>query len=139
MTNAVDQLTEDRDGADPASAEGPKSSKAWLELIADAERVFKTYQDKAANIDKLYANLERLSKDTRDREFQLFWANVGVLGPSVYSRPPVPVVVPQFKDRKPVPRTAAELLERTAIVTFRLESIDDVMRQIRVDDDADVG
>lgn len=133
MTDAVDQMTEDRDGADSASAKEPKSSKAWLELITDAERVFRTYQDKAGNIDKLYANLERLSKDTRDREFQLFWANIGVLGPSVYSRPPVPVVVPQFKDRKPVPRTAAELLERTAIVTFRLESIDDVMRQIRDD------
>jgi hypothetical protein len=135
MTDAVDQLIEDRDddAADAAPAREPKASKAWLELISDAERVFKAYHDKADNIDKLYANLERLSKDTRDREFQLFWANVAVLGPSIYSRPPVPVVVPQFKDRKALPRTAAELLERSTVVTFRLESIDQVMRQVRDD------
>jgi hypothetical protein len=133
MTDAVDQLIEDRDEAAATPGREPKSSKAWLDLITDAERVFRTYQDKADNIDKLYANLERLSKDTRDREFQLFWANIGVLGPSVYSRPPVPVVVPQFKDRKPVPRTAAELLERSSIVTMRLETIDDVMRLVRDD------
>jgi hypothetical protein len=133
VTDAVDTIVEDRDEETPAQAKQPKSSKAWLEMIGDAERVFRTYQDKANNIDKLYANLERLSKDTRDREFQLFWANIGVMAPSVYSRPPVPVVVPQFKDRKPVPRTAAELLERSTIVTFRLETIDDVMRQVRDD------
>jgi hypothetical protein len=60
----------------------------------------------------------------RDRQFQLFWANISVLGPSIYSRPPVPVVVPRFKDRKPLPRLASELLERSAVVGFELEDID---------------
>lgn len=133
MTDAVDELIEARDPADPAPANEPKASKVWLELISDAERIFRVYQDKADSIDKLYASLERLSKDNRDREFQLFWANIEVLKPSIYSRPPVPVVVPQFKDRKPVPRTAAELLERCSIVNFRLEDIDGVLRQVRDD------
>lgn len=131
MTEAVADLIEDRDdGAEPALA---KSSKVWLDLIADSERIFKSYQDKADNIDKLYASLERLSKDSRDREFQLFWANIEVLKPSVYSRPPVPVVVPQFKDRDPVLRAASELLERCSIVTYRTESIHDVLMGIRDD------
>lgn len=134
MTDTVDELIEDRaDEAEPALAKEPNSSKIWLDLIADAERAFKTYQDKADSIDKMYASLERLSKDSRDREFQLFWANIEVLKPSVYSRPPVPVVVTQFKDRKAVPRAAAELLERTAIVTYRLEDIDGVLRSVRDD------
>lgn len=127
----IGAIEDETDGAAPTRE--PKSSKAWLKLISDAERIMRTYQDKADSIDRLYANLERLSKDSRDREFQLFWANVQVLGPSVYSRPPIPVVVPRFKDRKALSRTAAELLERCAIVGIATESIDEVMRLVRDD------
>jgi len=116
-----------------AQPSGGKSSKPWLTMIGDAEKVYQTYQDKCDSIDKLYADLEQLSNVTRDRQFQLFWANISVLGPSIYSRPPVPVVVPRFKDRKPMPRVASELLERTAIVSFELEDIDQVMRLVRDD------
>src|SRR6185312_6109947 len=117
-------------GIDPKE---PKSSKPWLEMIADAEKAFKTYQDKADNIDKLYANIEKLSSTTRDREMQLFWANIAVIGPSIYSRPPVPVVIPRFKDQKELPRTTSEILERSTSVTFEKEEIDGVMHLIRDD------
>lgn len=115
--------------------EAPKTgeSRRWLAWIDDAEHTFKDWQTKADNIDRLYANLSMLSGDGRDREFQMFWANIQVLGPSIYSRPPVPVVTPRFKDRRPVPRAASELLERSTIVSFELQSIDDVMRAVRDD------
>lgn len=111
----------------------PKASKPWLALITRAEKAFDTWQTKSDGIDKLFASLERLSNITREREFQLFWANVQVLGPSIYARPPVPVVVPRFKDHRPIPRVASELLERTTTVTFEIEQIDDVMMQLRDD------
>src|SRR5690242_10518088 len=107
-------------------AEG--SSKPWLDMMESAEKAFSFYQDKCDNIDKLYADLERQANPARDREFAIFWANVEVLGPSIYARPPVPVVVPQFNDRKPVPRAASELLERSCVVAFRIEHIDHLMR-----------
>lgn len=110
-----------------------ESSKAWLNLIEDAEKALKDWQDKSDNIDKRFADLARLANVTRDREFQLFWANIQVLGPSVYSRPPVPVVVPRFRDRRAVPRTASELLERCATVAFEKDGIDATMRLIRDD------
>lgn len=110
-----------------------ESSKAWLNLIEDAEKALKDWQDKSDSIDKRFADLARLANTTRDREFQLFWANIQVLGPSVYSRPPVPVVVPRFRDRRPVPRTASELLERCATVAFEKDGIDATMRLIRDD------
>jgi hypothetical protein len=50
-------------------------------MIGEAERTFQTYQDKCDGIDKLYADLEKLSNVARDRQFQLFWANISVLGP----------------------------------------------------------
>src|SRR5688572_16503209 len=110
-----------------------KASSYWLAQIEDAEKAYKAWQDKADNLDKLYANLSDLANATRDRQFQMFWANIQVLGPSIYSRPPVPVVVPRFKDRKPVPRLASEMLERCTIVGFELEDIDGVMRLVRDD------
>jgi len=118
---------------DDYSSEPPRSSKEYLDAIAEAEKAFSEYQAKADNIDKLYANLSRLAAANRDREFAMFWANIEVLKPSIYSRPPIPVVVPRFKDRRPVPRVASELLERSAIVAFELEDIDQIMRMVRDD------
>lgn len=111
----------------------PESSKAWLNLIEDAEKAMKDWQDKSDSIDKKFADLSRLAGIVRDREFQLFWANIQVLGPSIYSRPPVPVVVPRFRNRKPIPRTASELLERATSVQFEKEDIDATMILIRDD------
>lgn len=111
----------------------PKSARGWLAMIEDAEKAFDDYQAKADNIDKLYSDLGQLASSSRDREFHLFWANVQVLGPSIYARPPVPVVVPKFKDRRPLYRVASEMLERTAIVAFDLTGIDEVMLLMRDD------
>ena len=118
---------------DDYSSEPDKSSKPYLDAIAESEKAFQDYNDKSDKIDKLYADLARLANNTRDREFQMFWANIEVLKPSIYSRPPVPVVVPRFKDRRPIPRAASEILERACIVGFDYEDIDQVMRAVRDD------
>lgn len=108
-------------------------SDVWLDMIAEAEKTFRTYQDKADGIDKLYADLENLSSVTRDRQFQLFWANIQVLAPSIYARAPVPVVVPKFKDRRPLYRTASEFVERSTVVAFDLADINSTMIMLRDD------
>ncbi|HEY5412992.1 MAG TPA: hypothetical protein VIJ94_19935 [Caulobacteraceae bacterium] len=133
-----DDLEPDDDGeANPAIEPGPdaapKSARAWLALIKRSDKAFATWERKSDGIDRLYANLEKLASEVRDREFQLFWANIQVLGPSVYSRAPVPVVVPAFRDQRDLPRAASEMLERVAVTTFRIEDIDSVMRLIRDD------
>lgn len=126
---AYDDHVPTMDGA----ADEPQSSKPWLDKISESEKAFDAYFRRAENIDKLYADLERQANPTRDREFAMFWANVQVLAPAIYARPPVPVVVPRFKDRKAIPRLASELLERCALVLFEMEDIDHVMRLIRDD------
>lgn len=130
----ADDRDDDLEVADDAlDNKEPKSSRAWMALITQAKKVFDDYHERADNIDKQYANLERLANTTRDRQMQMFWANVAVLGPSIYARPPVPVVVPRFRDRKPILRVASELLERAAIVAFDIAHIDQKMRQVRDD------
>jgi len=111
----------------------PKSAKAWLNLLEESEKAFDDWNDHCDNIDKRFANLERLTGKARAREFQMFWANTEVIKPSIYAKPPVPVVVPKFKDRRPVYQAASELLERCCVVSFDLARINELMLQVRDD------
>jgi hypothetical protein len=111
----------------------PKSAKAWLNLLQESEDAFKEWNDRCDNIDKQYANLGRLADMYRDKEFQMFWANCEVVKPSIYAKPPTPVVVPKFKDRRPVYQAASEFAERCAIVAFDLADIDELMKLVRDD------
>jgi hypothetical protein len=108
-------------------------SKPWLDMLKDAEKAFAFYQAKCDNVDVMYADLQRQAQSGRDREFAMFWANLQVLGPSIYARPPVPVCVPRYNVRKPVPTIASELLERATDFVFNAEDIDSTMRLVRDD------
>jgi len=108
-------------------------SKVWLDMITEAEKAFEAYQKKADNIDKRYADLKRLADTNRDREYQLFWANCQVLAPSIYAKAPVPVVVPRFKDRRPLYTVSSEFLERATTTAFDIVDINSTMLLIRDD------
>jgi hypothetical protein len=129
-------MTEPEDNAptDGQYEPKPKESAAWLGMISEAQKKFQEYQDACKRVEKIYANLSNLSATLKhDRDFQLFWANCEVMKPSIYSRPPIPVVSPRFKDRRPLYRTASELLERTAIVGFEIADINSTMILLRDD------
>ena len=111
----------------------PDSAKAWLNLLRESEDAFEDWNDRCDNIDKQYANLMRLADNVRDKEFQLFWANCEVLKPAIYAQAPVPVVVPKFKDRRPVYQAASELMERVCTIAFDLTRINDLMLLCRDD------
>ena len=118
----------------------PQSAKAWLNLLQESEDAFESWNNHCDNIDKLYASLERLgspkgysSNTVRSKEFQLFWANCEVIKPAIYAKAPIPVVVPKFKDRRPVYQQASEMMERTCTVAFDLTRINDLMLLVRDD------
>lgn len=113
-----------------------KSSKRILTAIRESQRAFDTWQNICDRVDKMFAQLTGFSDNAMyvgDREFSLFWATIEVIKPSIYSRPPVPVVGVKFKDRDPVKRTASELLERCSISAFDQTDIDQVMLDVRDD------
>jgi len=118
----------------------PSKAKAWLNLLLESEDAFEEWHDHCDNIDRLYASLSRLSSDLaysgkkiRDKEFQMFWANCEVVKPSIYAKAPIPVVVPKFKDRRPVYQAASEVAERCAVVAFDLTEINELMLLLRDD------
>ena len=108
-------------------------SKPWLQSIKEAETYYQKYNETCDKIDKLYAHLETMSGVNTERQFQIFWANLEVLKPIVYSRAPAPVVVSRFKDRKPLNKHASEMLERTIITSFDTEDIHVTLKHVRDD------
>lgn len=123
----------DQDEAPEDQFEGLRASKFWLDMVKESEKNFQTYQEKCDNIDKQYADLKGMAAGSTEREMKVFWANLEVLKPSIYSRPPVPVVSSRFKDRKPIIRHASEILERTLSTSFDLEDINETMLGVRDD------
>lgn len=111
----------------------PKKAKAWLNLLQESEDAFEPWNDHCDRIDKLYASLERLAQRGRSKEFQMFWANMEVIRPAIYAKPPTPVVAPKFSDRRPVYQAASEMLERCNVVAFDLAYINELMLQVRDD------
>jgi len=111
----------------------PESAKAWLNMLQESEKAFEEWNESCDNIERMFANLSFLRSTTRDRQFNLFWANLEILKPSIYAKPPVPVVVPKFKDRRPLYQTTSELLERCSVVAFDLTRIDDLLKLVRDD------
>ena len=110
-----------------------RDSGPYLKMIEHAEKAFDQWWKTCDNVAKDYANLKRLASSRADREFQMLYANLEVVKPSIYSRAPMPVVVPRFKDRKPVPRKASEMLERALVTSFDVEHVHETMKRVRDD------
>lgn len=110
---------------------GPAPAGPWLDKIKDYQTAFQKWADQCKNLDKLYSRKER--SDAADREYAIFWANIEVLKPAVYARPPVPVVAPRFKDNNAVALAASEMLERSSVVNFEQQDLNGVMQEVRDD------
>ncbi len=111
-------------------AEKPYSAPWWLAQITRYEKDFEQWQRAGEKLIKLYAR----QKETNDvRRFAMLYANTEVLKPSIYSRPPVPQVSRRFKDRDPIGRKAAELLERSSSYELERQNIDATLRSCRDD------
>ena len=110
-----------------------RDAKPWKKLIDGALRAYEDYQLRSTNIEKQYASLARLAGERVDREFSMFFANMQVVKPAVYARPPQPVVATRFNERKPVTRKAAEMLERGVIANFEKQDSHETLKLVRDD------
>ena len=111
-------MTEDFDNSDTLKVEDePKSSARVLDAIKEAERAFNGWQSYCDEIDEIYARGEQRG-DWDDPDYLLVGSSPAVLKPAIYAKPPVPVVSPQFKDRRKLQNTAAELLVRSVVSAF---------------------
>ncbi len=110
-----------------------RSTELWMGMIKDAEKAFSTYHSEADNIEKAYADLKQLASGSTEREMQLFWANMEVIRPSIYARPPMPVVAARFGERSDLNRHASEILQRSLSTSFDHEDIHETLKLVRDD------
>lgn len=119
-----------------------KSSARVLAALKKAERAFNTWNAICDTIDDIYSrDDDRINSwfvspgqgDWVDPEYDLFWSSMEIMKPAIYAKPPEPVVSPQFKDKRKLQSTTAELLERTVKSSFDRGGIDEVMIGVRDD------
>ena len=108
-------------------------SAYWFGLKEEYDDIFRTYNQKCDGIDKIYSDIESISKNAQDSEYRLFWANVEVLKPSTYARAPVPVVDAAFGERDSLKIHASEIQERALIYERDRDDMHDTLKQIRDD------
>lgn len=133
MVDAID----DRDDEEGLAEGDTKSSARVLAAIEKAESTFNTWQATCDTIDDIYSREEGSggsagfvypgSSDWVDPEYDLFWSSMEIMKPAVYAKPPEPVVSPQFKDKRKLQSTTAELLERAAKSAFDRTDLDECM------------
>lgn len=127
-------MTEQEPADTLEAQDDPKSSDILLAAIKTAEKGFASYNQLAQKVDDLYSlQGQDIFADDQGQDFQLFWSSLEILKPSIYSRPPIPVVAPKFKDRDPVISVASQMLERALISAFDASEIDEVMLETRDD------
>lgn len=123
--------------ADTLEVDGDaKSSARVIAAIKKAERALNAWQTLCDDIDWIYARETReriIDAIYIDTDYDLFWASMEIMKPAVYAHPPLPVVSPQFKDRRKLQNTTAELLERSVTSAFDRTDIDEGMLCVRDD------
>lgn len=106
-----------------------KLVQAYTREIERYNSVARDWMDEGENIVKTYLS----EIDTSGRRYALLWANVETLKPNVYAKPPTVLCSRRYKDRDPIARTAAEIMERATNTTFELYGVDETFRMVRDD------
>lgn len=110
-----------------------ESARRYLQMIEDGQKAFEDWQTRSDNIEARFASLKTLADVSGDREMQMFWANMEVMRPTIYQRAPQPVVQQRFRGRDPVPREAAQMLERALTWDVEADGLHETLLMVRDD------
>lgn len=108
----------------------------WKSHLALAEKAARKWIQTAEQLSKKYAAKTAFETEgllDSKQPYHVFYSNVAVLQPAVYSRVPKVVAQRRFKDRDPVGRLAAIVLERALSASLEQEDFDPAIRAVRDD------
>lgn len=103
------------------SSGSEEKAQYWLKQIAMSSKNEADWRKTSGKVWKLYRNAER-SKNKLDSSYNILYANVEVLRGALYQKLPVPEVRRRFRDKDPVGRVAAEVLDRA--LTYSMDAYD---------------
>lgn len=99
-----------------AEKEGP--AQRWKDELDLAEKEERDWVKRAEKVIERY----RDEKRGKGRRFNILWANVETLKPTIFSQAPTPVVRRRYLDQDPVGRQVADILQRS--LAFLMDEYD---------------
>lgn len=107
---------------------------SWMTKIADAEKGMRAFREFVKKVNRRLAiNVTEAEARTRGRRLNIAWANLEILKPSTFARPPKVVVATRNDSRDPVVSAAGALLEKAANTNNDLCSAFDSLVNLRDD------
>lgn len=101
----------------------PSSAQDWTDEIRRYQDTFREkFTNRGKKIVARYRD-ERKDSECGETRYNVLWSNVRTLKPAVFAKIPKPEVCRRWKDKNPVARTAATLLERA--LTFEVNQYSD--------------
>lgn len=93
--------------------DGRDKAKHWLKQIDNIKgnRDWQRWFKRAETIEKRYRD-ERQQTGDGHRRCNSLWSNIEILRPALFGKAPLPVAERRFRDKDPVGRAAAQILER---------------------------
>ena len=113
-------------GTDPRAI-----AKRWITEIQLARKAREKWYKTCKRTLKRYED-ERDEKNKATR-FNILWSNVETLGPAIYAKPPQVIVQRRFRDRDPVGRKAAQILERSLMFQMEVNNLHGMIKLARFD------
>lgn len=109
-------------------AETPKDFASivvrWREELELYQREFRAWESSSNLIERRYM-LRGYNSNTP--QLNLLWSNIQTLLPALYSRTPEPIAQRRFKDRNPLARLGAQVIERFLANDMQKDEFDSVL------------
>lgn len=104
----------------------------WVPIINAYEKEVGEWEKRGKRIIKRYKD-ERSAKDKNAARFNVLWSNIETLKPALFAKTPKADVQRRFKDKDPVGRVAADVLERCIDYCLAEHAFGSTMRQAVLD------
>lgn len=119
---------------DPASAV-PSPVKFIRAEITAYEKEYKPWLDRCKGILERYRDIrpEPVNQTFVLRKYNILWANVETLKPTLYARIPQIAVERRFKDQDPVGKLASEIAQRLGNYIVQTSEADEIFKQCVLD------
>jgi hypothetical protein len=92
--------------------------KLWLDQIERSGADEKKWREDAEKAEDVYQSKE----GSRNREFNIFHANIETIVPALYNSTPIPDVRRRFADKDPVGKVVSDIIERS--LSFAVDAYD---------------
>jgi hypothetical protein len=111
--------------------EGQRLALFWrkqIDKIRDDSK-HKRWLKRCTSIEKRYRDERNRTDEEGQRRCNVLWTNVEILTPAIYGKCPTPIAERRFRDKDPVGRGAAQILERSLRNEIEITGYDEALQQ----------